>query len=564
VSSEVATNAAQGAADAARARRFAVLTASVFAFAFVYRFNALGGALGGFDDDHFLYYLRARAVVHGELPMRDFFDAGLQGAWPALTYELSALFQRLTGETLLGEALLSVGAIALTVAIIFRVSARLTSTWPALAVALLTLFVGAKLYAYPKLLTFAIGVLLLERYVRRPSFGRVASLGAWSAVAFLFRHDLRVYFAPAAAAAIVLGSGSWPVVVTRLAQYALVVTLLLAGPLYSVERYVGLTTYVRTGLGISQREAERTGIGWPGFVATPDRLSFFAEEQNAAAWLYYLSLTIPALVLLQLLLTGAGPQDEDAIGRAFIVSLVVLAAMLNWYFLRGNLPARFGDLGAPVAILAAVLVSRGQWRHRVGRLAMGTAVVLLSIPTVLAVDTIGSARRELVTTGFSEGPVKLAEKAGGVVSELRALPPPAMGDPSAGTPEMADYLRACTAPADRVLMMASAPSLVAMASRSFAGGQPTFTPGFYTSEDDQRRVIERVRAQSVPVVVTSLEETYLEDIAPEFPAIHEYVMASYEPAGTLPARGRDPMRLLVRRGLVPVRPYGTTGLPCFR
>jgi hypothetical protein len=66
------------------------------------------------------------------------------------------------------------------------------------------------------------------------------------------------------------------------------------------------------------------------------------------------------------------------------------------------------------------------------------------------------------------------------------------------------------------------------------------------------------------VVVTALETTYLEDLAPEFPLIHEYVAREYEPAGNLPARGRDPMRVLVRRGAPSVRTYGTTGLPCFR
>lgn len=545
-------------------RRLAVLTVAVFAFAFIYRFNALGGALGGFDDDHFLYYLRARAVANGEQPMRDFFDAGLQGAWPALSYELPGLFQRWGGQTLLADAVLSVGAIALTVAIVFRLAARLTSVWPALTVSLLTLFVGAKLYAYPKLLTFAIAAVLLERYIRRPSAGRVAMLGLWSAVAFLFRHDFLVYLAPAAAAAIAFGSGAWPVPATRLAQYALVVAVLLAGPLYSIQRYAGLVPYVQTGLTISQREAERTGIGWPQFVRTEGRLSFFGNEQNAAGWLYYLCMAVPAAVLLQTLSRMRSSVPDSWRRRTYVVALVVAAAMLNWFFLRGNLPARFGDLGAPLAILGAVLLAGPRQRGAMGRLAVHVAAAAVLIPTVMAVDTIGSVRRELVTTGFTEGPVKLVEKAYAVVTELRALPPPAIGDPLAATPEMTEYLRACTAPEDRILMIASAPSIVAMASRSFAGGQPTFTPGFYTSEADQRLVLARLSTQSVPVVVTALESTYLEDLAPEFPLIDEYVTRMYEPAGTLPARGRDPMRVLVRRDAASVRQYGATGLPCFR
>ena len=72
------------------------------------------GSLSGFDGDHFIYFLGATSVARGERPLRDFVDAGFQGAWPALTCELSALAQWLGGETLLSEAVLCVGAIALS------------------------------------------------------------------------------------------------------------------------------------------------------------------------------------------------------------------------------------------------------------------------------------------------------------------------------------------------------------------------------------------------------------------------------------------------------------------
>jgi hypothetical protein len=554
------------APTATDARRIRVLTATVFAFAFIYRFNALGGTLAGFDDDHFLYYLRARAVADGERPLRDFVDAGLQGAWPALSYELPALFQKWGGQTLLADAVLSVGAIALSVAIVFRLAARLTSVWPALLAALLTLFASAKLYAYPKLLTFAVAALLLGRYVREPTRANVALLAVWSAVAFLFRHDFLVYLAPAVVAAVALGTGRWRVTATQIALFGGIIVLLLVGPAYSVQRYVGLARYVETGRAISQREAERTDIEWPRFVRTPGGgvVAFFRDERNAVAWLYYLCFAIPAAAVGRevWIHTRLGSDPERKV--ALVVALGITGALLNWFFLRGNLPARFGDLGAPIAILGALLLAgrpggAGRRRH-----AVRAAAVAILLPTVLAVDTIGSVRRELATTGFTEDPVKLVEKAYAVITELNALPPAPIGDPAGGVPELSEYLRACTAPGDRVLTIASAPSIAAMASRSFAGGHPTFTPGFYTSIEDQQLALQRLRGQSVPVVVTAREATYLEDLAPEFPLIHEYVVASYESVGELPATGRETMRVLVKRGVSGVRVYGTTGLPCFR
>ena len=66
----------------------ALLCAGVFAFTFVYRFNTLGGALGGFSNDEFGYLARARQIEAGEVPFRDFNDPG----W-FLTDALSALAQ---------------------------------------------------------------------------------------------------------------------------------------------------------------------------------------------------------------------------------------------------------------------------------------------------------------------------------------------------------------------------------------------------------------------------------------------------------------------------------------
>src|SRR5262245_6735845 len=175
------------------------LTVAIFAFAFLYRYNALGGSLGGFDGDHFIYYIGAQHIALGERPLRDFADGGLQGAWPALTYELPALAQRLGGATLLSEAILTVSAVALALALLFRSANAVAGPMPAVVVTLLSLFAGTKLYGYTKVLVFAVAVTLLLRYARQPTTGRAALLAAWSAVAFLFRHDYLVYLAPAVA-----------------------------------------------------------------------------------------------------------------------------------------------------------------------------------------------------------------------------------------------------------------------------------------------------------------------------------------------------------------------------
>jgi len=76
-------------------RRIVVCVVAILlcGWVFLFRFNTLGGSFGGFDNDHFLYYTIAKQVQAGEQPLRDFQDA-MHGAWPSLTYELSAAAQR--------------------------------------------------------------------------------------------------------------------------------------------------------------------------------------------------------------------------------------------------------------------------------------------------------------------------------------------------------------------------------------------------------------------------------------------------------------------------------------
>jgi hypothetical protein len=94
----------------------------------VFRFNMLGGTLGGFDNDEFAHLLRADAMLRGEQPLRDFADAELRGAWPSLSYAVPAWAQRVWGRSLLAEAYLTAGALALSYAVLFSRRARPVST----------------------------------------------------------------------------------------------------------------------------------------------------------------------------------------------------------------------------------------------------------------------------------------------------------------------------------------------------------------------------------------------------------------------------------------------------
>jgi hypothetical protein len=171
-------------------------------------------------------------------------------------------------------------------------------------------------------------------------------------------------------------------------------------------------------------------------------------------------------------------------------------------------------------------------------------------------------RRELDTTGLSDSAKKIGRRLVAVTNDLRALPAPASA-PEDAEPNAVEYVRMCTAPTDRVLVVADAPEILAMAGRPFAGGHPTFRPGFYTLESDQQHTLERMSRESIPVVLLDEEDSYTSHFVPQFRRIHEYVMEKYERAGELPAPAGAPVQVWTLRGRAAAMRYRSTGLPCY-
>ena len=545
------------------------LSLLVFVGAFTYRFNALLGSLSGFDGDHFIYYLGSTSVLRGERPLRDFVDAGLQGAWPALTYELSALAQQLGGESLLSEAVLCVGAVALSATLLFRAAASVAGIWASLVVTLVSVAASTRLYGYHKVLVSSVAVVLLLRYARAPSVRNLSVMAAWSAVAFLFRHDYLVYVALATICLIVTLPGLPVVRRGRLAiAYVALTGVLLLGPVYSIHRFVGLGSYLSSNIESTRREARRTDLEWPTFESVTGPIAFFENEVNAVSWLYYVCLFLPAAAMGAAALGQPRlPGMDVARSRAVVLTLALYAALLNYFLLRGNLGARFGDLGAPIAVLAAWLVGTAP-AALAPRVAVRAGLVVLMVTAFLAVNTTGSVWQELATTAFKWGPRAIGARAVQVASELSDMPPPSATTPAERSrtgptsPNVVDYLRACTRPGDRVLMLADASEVAVFAGRSFAGGHPTFRAGFYTLPADQALTLARLSRQSVPVALTRDSQDYNQHIAPDFKAVVAWVNERYEYRGDLPALTGGPMRVLVRREMVESETFGDTGLPC--
>ena len=548
------------------ARRLALMAIVLVVFVALYRFNTLGGALGGFDDDHFVPFAYALQVEAGEQPLRDFTGLGLQGAWPSLTYEVSAAGQRAFGRNLRSEAIVSIAGLAAGTVLTLVAAAFVAPAWTAFAFTLLSVFTAPKLYNYPKVLLLAAAAAAIGWYARNPSLKVAALLGAVTAIAFLFRHDFAVYVAVGAVVA-VAAAGRPGRAAAHLAACALVACVLLLPSLVFVQRQVGIATYLRDSVTASRQESGRTQLRWPAFAsrsgdATPAPAAFFTIEQNAVAWLYYLHFAVPLLVLLALRRTRLVPWPEarPALAAVAITSLVVAPL-----FLRGNTAARFGDM-APLAAVLGAGVWTLAWRRydgsavwaRPARIVLATLAVAASVQSLWV---LGSVRSELDASGWSDSLGKIDSQARRRWTDLAALPAAYWtGAPESASIHAIQYVHRCTRESDRVLMMSYQPEILPLADRRFAGGRAGIVPGFLADDRHQREIVARWAAEPVPLALVEEDPEY----AREIPIVYEHLVTRYRRAGALTVDGGVELAVFVERARTPAGSFPGTSLPCFQ
>jgi hypothetical protein len=638
-----------------------LLVVAVFATAFLYRFNTLGGALGGFTNDEFGYLARGRQIQGGELPFRDFNDPG----W-ILTDMLSGLAQWAGGYNLRSEALLTVGMLSIGAAITFVLARRASgSTVAALVAIVVHIALDARHYNYPKILLYAAGIALAWAYAERPGRGRLAALGGFVGIAFLFRHDNVVYLGAFVLLTIAvvhrkaMGDAFGAAAGAGAAAAVFVVPFLLFLTLNG-----GVAEYFRAALVYVARDAERTSFALPRLTLDParpvvawtsdaasdparinvrwapmpeadrrsrearyrleagqpldestwtyvlgdrssrniqslvrdplvddthgvDRTAFTVSGTpgwnrletpldtvpNATAFLYYCFLSLPFLcagVLWRL--RGMTASTRVLRDPEYIVPLLVLAAMLNVGFMsRGSTNIRIPDVGVTAAILLAWLSTAllsGDGRivvpARIARAVSRVAVVLGLCLTMLSANGLAQGVRTARDAGFAGGPAELVTRARATWHVLGADPANLIADDE--QPDIlriAGYIRACTRADDRLFVLGEYPLLYYFSNRLFAGGHAWLLPRYYTGDEDEARIVARLTAARVPIVLTEDRSAYDEDYRPVFEQVHAYLEREYREAGEMRFEQTRSLRVLVRTDLRPVRPYRPLGLPCF-
>ena len=249
---------------------------AVFVLAFLYRLPDATELI----NDHFMHLVFGRQLLWGRLPVRDAVSLGMP-----LQTGLSAFAEWLVGYRLLSEALIISTAFAAAAVLTFVVIQRATgSLLVAVAGALLEVAIAPRTYSYPKVVVYAAGILLLWRYVDRPSNRRAVELGLATALAFYLRHDHGLYLVLSAVAVMAMRHGrSLRTTVQQIAVLA-ATCVLLVGPFFAyVEVFGSVRDYATDLRQFSARERSSNPFVWPSWpLPSPGSIVKWTSAQERA------------------------------------------------------------------------------------------------------------------------------------------------------------------------------------------------------------------------------------------------------------------------------------------
>jgi hypothetical protein len=237
------------------------------------------------------------------------------------------------------------------------------------------------------------------------------------------------------------------------------------------------------------------------------------SASGAAGLLYYVFVGVPLIAAATVF-----TRRMEIAERARVLSAAAMALPVAVFILRDPIVARLGGAAGPVAVVGAWLWSRwhASWAARAA-----AAVVIVSA---------------VVATGFDVEPSRLRR----VIEQASTSPPSTALVLDREEAGLVDYLRRCTRLDDRVFAAWFVPQLYFFSGRGFAGGMVVTFGGHWSEPDRQRRIVAKLKSESVPVAVFQDDGS---EFRTTYPIVDDYLRANYRSTGRVGA-----YRLLTRNG----------------
>jgi hypothetical protein len=559
---------------------------ALFIFSWLLRYNDPEGSYLGLSDDHFYYVIRGWQMLFGELPDRDYVDAGAP-----LAYGISAALQLLIGRGTWPEFVFCVTALALGAAIVTLVAARASgSVVLGVLASLFTIALLPRLYNYPKIVVYACAIPVLWWWIARPRATAMVAIAIVTMIGFLLRHDHGLYVAIATGLLLIAATDvPWRERARHAGIYALATLLLLAPYFVYLQQNGGIVRHFVTGYEWAQRDRDRAPLELPTLTIQPlftadtgdappsewwNHAPFTGLRTYRTWWLFWLAMLLPFIAAGHLLMRPAAPARERRSEMLRIGVVIVFALLVNSGFLRGNLAIQIPDVSVPMAILGAWCIASMFRRARdaarpamtfraLGPAALAAAALLAAVIT--AILLVPSLREQLENSSLLEGIAAIRGDAAGVTERLQQGWPIDSWAPedSRGPIQLAYYVKSCTAPTDRVFVTPYLPQVTGLAERGFAGGHGDLRAGFFATDADQALTIQRLRRQSVPIVIGP-SHAEREEFDRRLPVVARYLDEQYRDLGDRDLGEGLVVSLLVSRTARSTRTFEKFAAPCFR
>ena len=229
----------------------ALVAAGVFVVVFLFRLST-----SSITNDDYLHLSLAQQVLLGDVPVLDFIDPG-----DFLFYYLSAAIQFLFGRHLLSEVTLNVTLLAAGYSLLCLLASHASRSYTVgVLVTTTAVLLMPRLYSYPKIFLYAVGLSLMWRYIDRQSTGRLLALAVCVAVAFLFRHDHGASIAGVSCVMLALThwEDGWRTTGRKVLYFGSTIALLLVPFFVFLQLNGGLVSYWRNTAATGRAEYERT------------------------------------------------------------------------------------------------------------------------------------------------------------------------------------------------------------------------------------------------------------------------------------------------------------------
>jgi hypothetical protein len=554
-----------------------VMAVVLFVWAWLYRYNDLDGPIAGLTDDHYFYLVRGWQLLFGEWPDRDFVDPGAP-----LTFVLAALTQLIGGRGTWSEIVFCVTALSVSTSLTFWSAKRASgSVAIGTAAALFQAVLLPRYYNYPKVLIYAVAFPLLWSYVDQPTTKKRIGLAVLTIAALLLRHDHGLFVGLACVATILIQAHlGWLARAKHLAAYVALTVACALPYLGWLQMNGGVLPHIQAANSYSQRDRARAPLLLPSFAVTPQpgedpveddadwwqRGIFEQASRNYEPWLFWLILAIP-LVALAAQAGAVESRSDWEHSRQKLLVVALLALVIFWGFIRGNLTARFGDVGVPTAILGAWLLRSAMRSLGAGRgfvMRVGIALVALAVVGGTVFVLLPQVRERLDHVGMTDRPLGALDKATAMTARLVTWPLELWASPDERGPvRLAFYVRDCTAEDDRVFVSPYMAEIHALAQRPFPAGHADLRPGFYDTLADQRLALSRLMQQRVALAFMPASGDY-DNVQKEMPRIDAWLRTEFREHGDVELGDGSRVKLFVRRDRAVHGVYRHTDWPCLK